>query len=50
MLRNEDKVDVAKCIQTSEAQKFEAVTSKYHIKIYRELKTDKDALLVEHRF
>lgn len=42
--------DVVQCIRTSKARKLEAVTSKYHIKIYRDLVEQTDALLVKHRF
>ena len=45
-----DKVDVAQCISTPKARKLEVVTSKYHIKIYRNLQTKEDALVVKHRF
>lgn len=45
-----DKPDVVQCIQTPRARKLEAVTSKYHIKIYRDLVAQTDALVVKHRF
>lgn len=45
-----DKPDVVQCIQTSRARKLEAVTSKYHIKIYRDLVAQTDALVIKHRF
>lgn len=42
--------DVAQCIKTKTAYKFEAVTSRYHIKVYRDAKEKADALIVKHRF
>ena len=42
--------DVAKCVKTKNAYKFEAVTSRYHIKVYRDVKEKADALVVRHRF
>ena len=45
-----DKPAVVQCVQTLKAHKLEAVASKYHINIYRDLATQTDTLAIKHMF